>query len=423
MNYIAFSLPKQVSNLIIYNFTYPLNILMIMSLFFYSILQLESKIIAIKKINICLLFKDFFQAIVFFSFYYIEKNKSKLTKREVTLLIEQKLDDKVVLSRQTLLNNPNKNLELKMQKDKEDIIRIILIFIVVGISDFFNEKLLYVFAPKYDSFREIYFIYFICLNYFSIYFSNKFSQHFFPLYKHQKLSIMVISVTSFLYFFIMVIIIVATDNSYSSILFLIMYSFPISIINGIKYIYQKQLLEKDYVSEHLILATAGIVKLLLHFFSNISSSNYFRFFDAFSNFFSENNFLFSTLLCSFIFIISSLLGDYSSLHILYILNPNFSLLATQAGIFLLFVMNFIYLIYFGGNVVVPDIFIFIILIINNFYGLVYNGIIILKFNGLDEYTNINLKADEQRELASLSKNCSETTINESSTFSKIETSK
>ena len=44
---------------------------------------------------------------------------------------------------------------------------------------------------------------------------------------------------------------------------------------------------------------------------------------------------------------------------------------------------------------ISNIFIFIILLIHNFYGLVYNEIIILKFNGLDKHTKIYLKINER----------------------------
>ena len=118
MDYITFSFPNRKAHSLIYNFSYILNILMIKCLFYYSILQFETKNIAVKKINICLLFKDIFQIIIFISFYYIEKKKSKLTKREITLVTEEKYDDKVVLTKQTLMNNPNENLQFKLQKKK-----------------------------------------------------------------------------------------------------------------------------------------------------------------------------------------------------------------------------------------------------------------------------------------------------------------
>ena len=426
MKFIAFSLPNQISHLITYNFAYPLNILMIMCLYFYSILQLESKSIAIKKINICLFFKDIFQIIIFISFYYIEKKESKLSKREITYLVQEKLNDKVVLSKQTLLNNPNLNLELKMQKSKEDIIKITLILIVGGISDFLNEKLLYVFAPRYNNYEETYFIYFICFNYFSVYFSNKLIQNNFPLYKHQKLSLFIILSTSIVYFLVMIIILVVSNiknNNSFSILFLILYSFPISIINGIKFVFQKQLLEKDYVSEHLILGAIGAAKLVLHFISNFTTSDYFKYSDGFSNFFPKNNFLLYTLFCSIVFIFSSLLGDYCLLHILYRLNPNFSLLAIQTGVSFLFMLYFIYFICFGGNLIITNIFLFIVLLVHNFSGLIYNEIIILKFFGLDEYTQINLEVNEKMDIAHCSlKNSNSSSLKYSITNSSIESS-
>ena len=398
MKYITFSLPNTIKHLIIYNLSYPLNILMIMCLFYYSILQFETKIVAIKKINICLFFKDIFQVIIFFSFYHIEKKKSKLTRRETILSIEEKFDDKVLLTKKKLMTNPDKNLELRMQKDKIDIIKIILIIMVIGISDFFNEKLLYVFGPGHDFFRKIYFIMFICLNYLSIYFSNKLIQNNFPLYKHQKLSLFIISAMSFLCFFIMIIILIVlikTNNDSIGTLYLIFYTFPLSIINGIKFVLQKEILEKDYMSEYFVLGYVGVVKFFLHIFSNITASNYFRYLDGFSYFFSRNNFLFYTLICSFIFIFSFLLSDFCLLHILYIFNPDHSLLAIQNGIILLFVIHFIYLIFFGGELIISNIFMFIVLLLHIFSGLVYNEVVILKFNGLDEHTKINLKVNER----------------------------
>ena len=44
---------------------------------------------------------------------------------------------------------------------------------------------------------------------------------------------------------------------------------------------------------------------------------------------------------------------------------------------------------------ISNIFMFIILLIHDFYGLVYNEIIILKFNGLDENNKIYLKINER----------------------------
>ena len=397
MTYITFSLPNQIIHLTLYNFAYPLNILMVMSLFYYSILQLEPKSIANKKINICLLFKDFFQIIVFISFYFIEKNKSKLTKREITLLVDEKLDDKVVLTRQTLFNNPDESLELKLQKDKKDIIRISFTIIFLGISDFLNEKLLYVFGPSYDFFREIYFIFFICLNYLSIYFTNKFLQNKFSLYKHKLLSLIIILIISFLYFLtaIIMICLISTYNKLINIIYLIIYSFPISIMNGIKFVLQKELLEKDFKSEFSVLSIIGVVKLFLHFFSNIFASNYFRYLDGFSNFFSENIFLFLTIFCSIIFIASSLLGDYCLIHILYMLSPNHSLLAIQTGIFFLFVIHFLYLVCFGGSFIISNFILLVVLLILNFFGLIYNEIVVLKFRGYDLHTKLSLKINEQ----------------------------
>ena len=117
-------------------------------------------------------------------------------------------------------------------------------------------------------------------------------------------------------------------------------------MNGVKFVLQKELLEKDYMSEYFILGNVGVVKLFSHIFSNISTSSYFRYLDGFSYFFFRNIFLFNTLVCTLIFIFSSFLSDNCLLHILYILNPNHSLLAIQNGIILLFVIHFTYFIFF-----------------------------------------------------------------------------
>ena len=227
----------------------------------------------------------------------------------------------------------------------------------------------------------------------------------FPIYRHQKFSLIVIGVCIFIIiiteFIFQEFNIFLTHSQFIIALILI---FIILCISSLGQIIEKYLIEIDKLSPFYILMIEGIFGLILSTLSIISYETSEHIVKVHKNL--SNLQFFLLILCFFLYVILSGGKNLFRLVTIKIYSP-------MTSTFMNYILNPFYIIYYfifrndflynGERSYTYFIINFIITLVITFFGFVYNEFVILFFSGLerDTYNQVTLRAFDEFELDSL----------------------